>query len=329
MLTAMALTAIVLSGCSNPVVQKQKNASQQSAARAALQKKYNQDSKENIQQNAKKVNKSQFSSMLNSNFQYLDFPAKYSQSTINQLSYEPVKTLIKNNDSSRTQTLLNKNNKIDNDNTFYYYNTKNNLSDNDKIALLDNLEKMYSAFTNKTNAGSKMDNYGSYINKADLIAKNPYKKYSNQKSDWNQLFNNLGVAQENLMYNDSDSNLSDNSNEPLGNRYCFYHLTIDYKKVPAVVDVLNVENQMSIVLQKEQNYIQDLSTNASKTQLDLLKQQIIQAQISLANNYESATQILKPAAKNIKQDRNESKQNQKKAAQWAKKAEKGEDKNGK
>ncbi len=103
MLTAMALTAIVLSGCSNPVVQKQKNASQQSAVRAALQKKYNQDSKENIQQNAKKVNKSQFSSMLNSNFQYLDFPAKYSQSTINQLSYD-VKHIKYS--SSRNQSAL-------------------------------------------------------------------------------------------------------------------------------------------------------------------------------------------------------------------------------
>jgi len=49
------------------------------------------------------------------------------------------------------------------------------------------MENYYKFFINNTKVNSSMTNFGSYINKADLIVKNPYKSYSHQLNDLNAL----------------------------------------------------------------------------------------------------------------------------------------------
>ncbi len=104
-----------------------------------------------------------------------------------------------------------------------------------------------------------MANFGSYINKADLIVKNPYKSYSHQLNDLNALLKNIKMAKDTLLYSINKENnqlLSDNSNIPFDQpKYSYTNVLAHYVKEDSIIKTLDFEKALADVLNTETTYI--------------------------------------------------------------------------
>ena len=163
-----------------------------------------------------------------------------------------------------------------------------------------------------------MANFGSYINKADLIVKNPYKSYSHQLNDLNALLKNIKMAKDTLLYSINKENnqlLSDNSNIPFDQpKYSYTNVLAHYVKEDSIIKTLDFEKALADVLNAETTYIKLQKENNKKSKLT--KNQFTYSISVLNNKYDNLQESLKTQTNTIKNEKNIEKINSEKERKW-------------
>lgn len=311
-LNILIILPILFVGCTNSKVahlQKQKTEEEKKEVSYKKQIKINNQI---IAQANKEYDKLLLAKNLKLNYQLQDYDSNLNENVDVSTDYNLIPHVIKRKYENYNL------NESDQNKLLFFNQSKHHLSDQEKIELMDTMENYYKFFINNTKVNSSMANFGSYINKADLIVKNPYKSYSHQLNDLNALLKNIKMAKDTLLYSINKENnqlLSDNSNIPFDQpKYSYTNVLAHYVKEDSIIKTLDFEKALADVLNAETTYIklQKENNKASK----LTKNQFTYSISVLNNKYDNLQESLKAQTNTIKNEKNIEKINSEKERKW-------------
>ena len=311
-LKILIIFPILLAGCTNSkIAHLQKQKAEKEKKEISYKKQINENKQIIVQAN-KEYDKFLLAKNLKLNYQLQDYDSNLNENVDVSTDYNLIPHV-------RKQKYENyKLNESDQNKLLFFNQSKHHLSDQEKIELMDTMENYYKFLIKNTKVNSSMDNFGSYINKADLIVKNPYKSYSHQLNDLNALLKNIKMAKETLLYSINKENnqlLSDNSNIPFDQpKYSYTNLLAHYVKEDSIIKTLDFEKALTDVLNAETAYIKLQKEN--NKDIKQAKNRFTYSINTLNNKYENLQDSLKSQTDTIKNARNIEKINSEKEHKW-------------
>ncbi|MCT1178640.1 hypothetical protein EFL77_09040 [Pediococcus pentosaceus] len=310
----LVMLALLLSGCGNPYVQNQKQAIQDKQAIQENKEKSSAARAEVWKKAGKYYDKSAAHTAFGSSFAGMDFASKYTLQTLNNQKLKD--SLLKNDESIKDLATKN----IDNTNMYIWNITKQKVTNNDRVEIMDDVNLLVDRLTKHKDSNSNMNNIGSYVNKADQIDENPHYSFSDKRKNWNRLQTNITYIKSLIYEGQNNVDEIDGTSDDLEYNFSFTDfgyipLVSNYQKDAGTVAALDVLNSSYLLLNSENDYIQSLKNGTNSSEI---KEAVVRAQAKLANSYTEVQKSLQIQVDNIKKAKQMDKNEAYNANKWNK-----------